>query len=68
MAFTSADLTTIEEALATGALRVRFADGREVLYQNAADLIRVRGLIVQQLAATSASPPSRTTRVVHVRS
>lgn len=67
MAFSASDLATVEQALATGALRVRYADGREVTYQNAGDLIRVRALIQAQINADSATPTPRLTRVVHVR-
>lgn len=61
MAFTAADLSTIEEAIATGALRVRFADGREVTYQSADALIRVRALIQGDVAAGAATTNDRTT-------
>ena len=67
MAFSSADLATVEAAIATGALKVRYADGREVTYQSVADLIRVRAVIQSDINASSATPVSRTTRVVHVR-
>jgi hypothetical protein len=67
MAFTSSDLATIDAAIATGALRVKFADGREVTYQTGADLLRARALIQSEVLAAAPSPPSRMTRVVHVR-
>jgi len=67
MAFTSADLATIEAAIATGALRVRYADGREVTYQSADELLRVRAAIQSDVTASSATPPARMSRVVHVR-
>lgn len=67
MAFTAADLSAIETAIATGALRVRYADGREVTYQSVEDLIRVRGLIQSDIAASAATASRRMTRVVHVR-
>lgn len=67
MAFTSTDLATIEAAIAEGALRVKFADGREVTYQTAGDLLRVRAAIMADINAASATPPQRMTRVVHVR-
>lgn len=67
MAFTAADLSTIDTAIATGAMRVKFADGREVTYQTGADLLRARALIQSEIAAESATPPQRLTRVVHVR-
>lgn len=63
MAFTTTDLATVEAALATGALRVRYADGREVTYQNAADLLRVRATILGEIAAASATRPPRSTLV-----
>ena len=68
MAFTSEDLSTIETAIATGALRVKFADGREVTYQTGADLLRARDLIQSDVAVSSNAPSQRVTRVVHVRS
>lgn len=68
MPFTPSDLATIDAAIATGALRVRYADGREVTYQNGADLRAARALIASEVSATSASPPQRMSRVVHVRS
>jgi hypothetical protein len=67
MAFTSSDLSTIDAAIATGALRVKFADGREVMYQTGADLLKARALIQAEVNAASATPPQRMTRVVHVR-
>lgn len=67
MAFTAADLSTIEAAITSGTMRVRFADGREVTYQSGADLLRVRALIASEISASSSTPPARMTRVVHVR-
>ncbi len=40
MAMTQADLSSIEEAIATGALKVRFADNREVTYRSLARCAR----------------------------
>jgi hypothetical protein len=58
MAFTQADRDTVAAAIATGALRVRFADGREVTYQNGADLRAALALIDGELAgqSTTATP------------
>lgn len=67
MAFSATDLATVEAALASGALRVRYADGREVTYQSAADLLKVRATMVSQINASAATPTPRMTRVVHVR-
>ncbi|MCW3477356.1 phage head-tail joining protein [Limobrevibacterium gyesilva] len=67
MAFTAADLDTIEQAIATGALKCKFADGREVFYQTTTELLRARDAISQVLAGQAAAPPSRMTRVIHNR-
>lgn len=58
MAFSASDLATVEAAIATGALRVRYADGREVTYQSAADLLKVRATIAGEVNATR--PPRST--------
>ncbi len=44
MAWTAADLTAIEEAIATGAKRVRFQT-HEVEYHSIADMLRARDVI-----------------------
>lgn len=67
MAFSASDLATIEAAIASGTLRVKFADGREVTYQNADEMMRVRSAVQGEIAAASAAPPQRMSRVVHVR-
>lgn len=67
MAFSSSDLATLEAAIASGALRVRFADGRQVDYQSGADLLRARDVMRAEINAESATPPQRISRVVHVR-
>lgn len=64
MAFSSTDLTTIEAAIASGSLRVRFGDGREVHYQTTADMLRARDAINEDILNNSAAPPSRMTRVI----
>jgi len=64
MAFSQSDLDAVNTAIATGAMRVRFGDGREVQYQSGADLLRAKAAIEAELDASSASPPSRMTRVV----
>jgi hypothetical protein len=65
MAFSASDLAAVEAAIATGALRVKFSDGREVFYQTASDLLLVRDAINEDIVSTSASPPSRMTRVIY---
>jgi hypothetical protein len=59
MAFTQADRDTVASAIATGAMRVRFADGREVTYQNGADLRAALSLIDAELAGASVSATPR---------
>lgn len=63
MAFTTTDLATVEAAIATGALRVRYADGREVTYQDAAALLRVRAVILGEINAAASLRPPRSTLV-----
>lgn len=59
MAFTQTDRDTVAAAIATGALRVRFADGREVTYQSGADLRAALALIDAELAGTSLTATPR---------
>jgi len=67
MAFSASDLATLEAAIAAGTLRVKFADGREVTYQDADQMLRVRAAMQSDIAAAAATPPQRMVRVVHVR-
>jgi hypothetical protein len=61
MALTSADLTAIESAIASGVLRVRFSDGREVQYQSIDDLLKAREFIKNSLAGSGGSAAIRST-------
>ena len=54
MSWTSADLIKIETAIASGTLRVRFAD-REVQYQTMSDLLKARDVIKAAVDSTVAS-------------
>lgn len=55
MAFTQADVDTLKRAIATGALRVRYPDGREVQYRS---LVELKAVLA--MAQTDASgTPSR---------
>jgi hypothetical protein len=67
MAFTSHDVTTLETALATGALRVKHSDGREVTYHDAAALLRVLAAARADVAQASPSGFQRTTYAVFGR-
>lgn len=53
MAYTQDDLAAVKAAIASGAERIRFADGREVTYRNVAELMRAKALIEAELAALS---------------
>lgn len=54
MAWTSADLTAIEKAIATGARRVRFQT-HEVEYHSAGEMLRVRDAIKAAIEPASSS-------------
>ena len=59
MAYTPDDLTAINDAIATGAVKVRFADGRETIFRSLAELRSIRDEV---MAALGLSPePLRTT-------
>lgn len=49
MAFTTADIDTIDRAIASGELSVRFSDGREVTYRAISELLTARDAIKQAL-------------------
>lgn len=58
MAFTTADLAAVDQAIATGELSVE-VNGRRITYRSVADLERARTLIKAELAAPSAGSPNR---------
>ena len=47
--YTEQDLTTIRSHIASGVMKVRFADGREVTYQSADQLMAVERVIQSQI-------------------
>ena len=49
MTWTTDDLTAISSAIASGALSVRYADGRSVTYHSIDAMLRVRNLIRAEL-------------------
>lgn len=63
--WTSADLASLDAAIATGAMKVRFADGREVTYRTLSDMWSIRREIVSTLGGVEAAP--RQTVVEHSR-
>ena len=60
MAVTQADVDALDAAIATGALRVRYADGREVTYRSLAEMREIRGMLVAQVSGSSGSAFRRT--------
>jgi hypothetical protein len=60
MAWTESDLAALKEAYASGTMRVRFSDGREVTYPTGDDLLKRIRLVEIELASTGAG------RVTHV--
>lgn len=52
MAFTTAQLTAIEEAIASGQLRVKYAD-KEVEYRSLSEMKQVRDLMRRDLGLIS---------------
>jgi len=55
MAFTTNDITALKAAIATGALKVRFADGREVTYRSLSEMREILRLMTAEASPT----PSR---------
>ncbi|TVV75554.1 phage head-tail joining protein [Sphingomonas solaris] len=45
MAFTTADAEALRTAIATGAMKVRYADGREVTYRSLAEMREILRMI-----------------------
>jgi hypothetical protein len=54
MAYTISQLATIEEAIASGTLRVEI-DNRIVVYQSLADLIKLRNIMKAELGVSTPS-------------
>lgn len=60
MAFTQTDVDTLKAAIGSGAMKVRYADGREITYRSQAELERALKMARDEVAATTGSDkPSR---------
>ena len=59
MAFTQTDLDAIRAAKATGALEVRYSDGRQVRYRSLTEMDRIIQDIERSLAQASTTLASR---------
>jgi hypothetical protein len=55
MAFNQAQLDAVENAIASGELKVMF-DGREIVYRSISDLLRARDTIKASLQSAGAIP------------
>ena len=51
MALSQADVDALKKAIASGAMRVRYADGREIQYRTQAELERALKLATDEVAA-----------------
>lgn len=54
MAFSQSDLDAIRSAIGSGVLKVRYADGGEVTYQSADDLLKAEKRIEDALTSPTA--------------
>lgn len=63
MAFVTADLEAIETAIKSGALSVRFQDGRAYTYRSLDELRRAREMIQADVASTAGTSRSRVFRI-----
>lgn len=54
MAYTSADLDALDNAIKGGELEVEM-DGRRIKYQSVSQLIRLRNQIIQNMSSTTTS-------------
>jgi hypothetical protein len=61
--FTAADLTAIDDAIKSGALSVRYQDGRQITYRSTDELIRTRDLMNSEIATDAGSRRRRTFRL-----
>lgn len=61
--FTAADLTAIDDAIKSGALSVRYQDGRQITYRSTVDLIATRDLMNSEIATDAGSRRRRTFRL-----
>lgn len=59
MAFTADQLQKLEDAIAQGALKVKYAD-KEVQYMSLAEMMRARDLMRKSLATPASTYPNRT--------
>jgi hypothetical protein len=61
MAWTAAQLSALEDAIATGTTRVTH-DGKTVEYRSLAEMVQVRNLMRSEMASSAAGPRSTLVR------
>jgi len=61
MAFTQADIDKLKAAIATGALRVRYAD-RDVMYRSLAEMRQTLAMMEEEVAAAAGRTRTRQVR------
>lgn len=59
MAYTQQQVTQLKDALATGALKVRFADGRETTFRSLMEMKEIIADAEGELAAANGNGPVR---------
>lgn len=55
MAYTQSDIDDLKAAIASGALRVRYADGREIQYRSLAEMRETLGIMQAEATGTTSS-------------
>ena len=63
MAFVTADLVAIEDAIKSGALSVRFQDGRSYTYRSIDELLRAREMIQADINSAAGTTRPRVCRI-----
>jgi hypothetical protein len=59
LAFTAADIAKLKEAIATGARRVRYADGREAEFRTLAEMRETLRMMEDEVSGSPSSSCSR---------
>lgn len=57
MAFTQTDIDALKEAIGSGALKVRYADGREVQYRSLAEMREILRMMSDDVSGSGSSSP-----------
>lgn len=65
MAFVQADIDALDAAYKSGALSVRFADGRTVTYRTLDEYLRYRSKMVEEVADAAGMSVVRFVKVGH---